>query len=75
MDEARRRVSPSVGTLEGADGAVVLRLGGDDLEWIARYLAGLGFGFTVLDPPGLRDAVRAEAERLAACAQALSGEG
>jgi predicted DNA-binding transcriptional regulator YafY len=69
MEEARRRVSPSVGTLEPLDGAVRLRLGSDDLEWIVRYLAGLGVDFTVLDPPALRDAVRREAARLSACAE------
>ncbi|MGP8160814.1 MAG: helix-turn-helix transcriptional regulator [Candidatus Dormibacteria bacterium] len=69
LDEARRLVSPSVGTLEPRDGAVLLRIGADDLEWIVRRLAGLGVAFTVLAPAELRDAVLREAARLAGCAR------
>ncbi len=64
MEDARRRVSPSAGTLEPLEGAVLLRIGSDDLEWIVRYLVGLGINFTVLSPPELRDALRREGERL-----------
>jgi predicted DNA-binding transcriptional regulator YafY len=68
LEEARRRVSESVGTLEVEDGAVLLRIGADDLEWIVRHLSGLGVGFSVLEPAELRAALRSEAARLAACA-------
>lgn len=68
MEAARRLVSPTVGTLHTAEDGVRLRLGGDDLEWIVRYLVGLGADFTVLRPPELREALRAEAERLRRCA-------
>jgi len=68
-EEARRLIGPGEGTMESLDGAVLLRIGADDLEWIARRVARLGVPFTVLDPPELRHAVRSEAARLAACAE------
>jgi predicted DNA-binding transcriptional regulator YafY len=68
MEEARRRIHPTVGTLQGADGAVLLRVRADDLGWLARLLAGLGMDFSVLGPDELRQAVRREAARIAACA-------
>jgi predicted DNA-binding transcriptional regulator YafY len=46
---------------------VLLRIGADDLTWIAQLLAGLGMNFSVLGPVELRRAVRREAARLAAC--------
>ena len=70
LEQAQRLVSPSVGTVEALGDAVRLRLGADELRWIVRYLVGLGVGFTVLDPPELRDAVREEVSRLAACVAA-----
>jgi predicted DNA-binding transcriptional regulator YafY len=47
---------------------VLLRMGSDDLEWIARRLAGLGMDFSIVGPEELRQAVRREAARLAGCA-------
>jgi predicted DNA-binding transcriptional regulator YafY len=70
LEEARRLVNPSVGTIEPMDGGGVrLRIGADDLEWIVRRLCLLGVAFTVIDPPELRDAVLREAGRLAVCAR------
>lgn len=69
MEQARRRVHPTVGTLEPLDGAVLLRLGDDDLGNTVRFLVETGFEFTVLEPPELRRAVRKEAARLLACAR------
>ena len=63
-DLATELVSPLVGRVEPAEGGALLRLGADDLDWIARYLAGLPFDFEVIDPPELRKAVRSVARRL-----------
>ncbi len=68
LEEARRRIHPTVGTLQGEDGGVLLRMGSDDLEWMARRLAGLGMDFSIVGPDELRQAVRREAARLAVCA-------
>ena len=50
----RKAVSPSVATVEDAGDHVVLKMGADELHWVAGYLIGLGFPFEVLQPPQLR---------------------
>jgi predicted DNA-binding transcriptional regulator YafY len=62
---ANRLVSPTTGVLEPARGGTLLRIGADDLEWIARYLAGLGCRFRVIEPEELKAAVAGLASRLA----------
>lgn len=42
----------------------MLRIGADDLEWLARYLAYLSCRFTVLEPTELRGAISDLALRL-----------
>jgi len=66
LREARRRIPPTLGTLEQTPASVLLRIGGDDLDWIARYLAGLDLPFTVLRPAELSTALKGLAERLLA---------
>jgi predicted DNA-binding transcriptional regulator YafY len=75
MEQVRQRVGPAVGTLESVEGGVLLRIGSDDLNWIVRFLTGLGIDFTVLAPPELRQAVRREAERLVGCARRRMNPG
>lgn len=64
LEEAARLVPPTVGILEPAGADTLLRIGADDPEWIARYLAGLPCRFRVLEPEGLREALGALARRL-----------
>jgi predicted DNA-binding transcriptional regulator YafY len=66
LREARRRIPPTLGTLEQKPEGVLLRIGADELDWIARYLAGLDLPFTVVRPPELSTALRGLAERLLA---------
>jgi predicted DNA-binding transcriptional regulator YafY len=40
-----------------------VRIGGE-ADWIARYLAGLRCAFQVIDPPEVRDELRALGHRL-----------
>jgi predicted DNA-binding transcriptional regulator YafY len=61
---AAELVAPTTGILEPARGGTLLRIGAEELDWIARYLASLPCRFRVLDPPELADAVRALAARL-----------
>jgi predicted DNA-binding transcriptional regulator YafY len=61
---AAQLVSPTTGILQPARGGTLLRIGADELDWIARYLASLPCRFRVLDPPELADAVRRLAARL-----------
>lgn len=64
---ARRMISPTVGVLEpDGEETTLLRIGADDPAWIAGYLAGLPFRFTVLEPDELRQAVADLAARLQA---------
>ena len=68
LKEATRRISAVVGTLTARPDGVLFRVGADELDWIARYVAGLNLPFTVLGPPELRDAFGALADRLKAAA-------
>ncbi len=65
---AQRHLFPSVGVLEWMDDAVLLRAQVDDLDWFARELARLPFGFDIRRPSALRDAVAALGRRLVALA-------
>jgi predicted DNA-binding transcriptional regulator YafY len=66
LAEAQSLVPRTVGSLEAADGGTMLRVGGDDLDWIARYLVGLGCEVEIVDPPELRTVLRKLAHRLLA---------
>jgi predicted DNA-binding transcriptional regulator YafY len=66
LREARRRIPPTLGTLEQQPDGVLLRIGADDRGWLASYLAGLELPFRVMQPAELRMAIRSLAERLIA---------
>src|SRR6187549_1696265 len=65
VEEAMRRVPSTLAELVDHDGATVLRMRADSLDWAASILAGLGCGFSIRRPDELRDSVRALGERLA----------
>jgi predicted DNA-binding transcriptional regulator YafY len=56
------------------EGWSVVRLRAERLDWLPGMLAGLGRPFVVREPARLRDAVRAWAARVGACAAAGSEE-
>lgn len=57
-DQVRERVNIYDGVLEPvSENRCVLSVGGEDLRGMALHVAWLGFDFTVLDPPELREAV------------------
>src|SRR5918995_1539160 len=64
LPEAAAEIPRTIGSVESADGATLLRMGANDLEWIARYIAGLPFDAQVRKPPELRAALRALGRRL-----------
>lgn len=68
LAEARRRVPTELGELTEEHGHVVLRAGADDLDGMARVLAGLGLELTVRRPTELRTALTALAAQLATSA-------
>ena len=64
IEEVARCVRITEGRLEAAGQLTRMRIGADDLEWIARFLARLPFRFTVESPAELRTAVTDLAARL-----------
>jgi len=52
------------GVLEPHPDGVLMRGTTDDLDWLARVLARFSFGFMIIAPDDLRDALRRHAESL-----------
>jgi predicted DNA-binding transcriptional regulator YafY len=69
IEEAREHVPPAMATLEQAPNGVVLRCYVQNLEWIARFLIGLGFPIVVRTPAELREKLRDLAREIAALAE------
>ncbi|MBK9714544.1 MAG: YafY family transcriptional regulator [Kouleothrix sp.] len=69
LEQARERVPAAMATLDQLPEGVLLRCHAQNLDWIARFLAGLGFPMIVRQPPELRDALRALAAEIAAIAE------
>jgi predicted DNA-binding transcriptional regulator YafY len=65
LDEAVRRVPATLAELVDEEGATVLRMRADSLEWTATVLAGLGCDFAIRRPDELRASVRDLGARLA----------
>jgi predicted DNA-binding transcriptional regulator YafY len=65
LDEAVRRVPATLAELLDEQGATVLRMRADSLDWAAHVLAGLGCLFTIRKPDELRTSIRSLADRLA----------
>ena len=66
LENAQRRIPPTVATLAETDGGVLLTGRAEHLPGLAAMLAGLGWPFTVRRPAALRDEVRALSDRLRA---------
>jgi predicted DNA-binding transcriptional regulator YafY len=66
IERARGLVSPTVGQLTSAGpDTTLLRIGADDLDWLARYLVGLTCDLEVDQPAELVAALRRLGEQLA----------
>jgi predicted DNA-binding transcriptional regulator YafY len=64
-DAVAEAVTPTSGMLEvTSEQTSILHTGSNSLDALAMYVALLGFDFEVLDPPELRDHIRALADRL-----------
>jgi len=66
VDEAARRIPPTLAELVDDPDGTLLRMRVDSLDWMATVLAELGCGFTVRRPDELRTSVRDLAAHLAA---------
>ena len=66
LERARRVVFVELGTLTACERGVRLDAQADDLDWVARELARLPFGFTIKKPAALRRALVAHGRALIA---------
>ena len=66
VDEAARRIPPTLAEVVDDPDGTLLRMRVDSLDWMATVLAGLGCGFTIRRPDELRASVAELADRLAA---------
>lgn len=69
MKTATEELGRNIGLLLPQDEGVLLQTRTDGINWFARQLARLSFPFDIREPPELRTAVRACAERLLRMAQ------
>jgi predicted DNA-binding transcriptional regulator YafY len=72
LEEAQMLVPSTLATLEQASGGVVLSCYVAHLDWIARFLVGLGCPFIVRQPPELREALQRLAQEIARMAERSS---
>lgn len=66
LETARRELYPNFVTLEAAPEGVIMRCTTDNLRWLARVIAGLGFAWEVRGPPELEGALREHATNILA---------
>ncbi|MFI0352008.1 helix-turn-helix transcriptional regulator [Actinomadura sp. 9N407] len=64
LAEARRRIPPTVATLNDSEGGVLMTTRAERLDGMAQMLAGLGWPFAVRRPAELRQAVHDLADTL-----------
>lgn len=64
LQTARAELFETIGLFQPAEGGVLLHSQTDDLDWYARQLARLPFGFEIRAPDALHAAVRQCAQRL-----------
>lgn len=64
LQTAQRELFPAAGVLEWVGNGVLLRGQVDDLQWFARELARLPFGFEIERPAALREALGSVAQHL-----------
>jgi predicted DNA-binding transcriptional regulator YafY len=72
VERVQNRVFPAHASLEPSDGGTLMRCGVEDLEWFAAGLLMLGCAVVVHEPPALREAFAAVAERARAVAMEVS---
>jgi predicted DNA-binding transcriptional regulator YafY len=65
-ETAQAQFFDTIGVFEQVEDGVVMHNQSDDIDWFARQLAALPFGFEIRKPSALRDAVRACAHNLLA---------
>ena len=69
IENARQWILPGVGTLETVEEGVALRGYVQDVDWMARYLAGLHWPIVVREPAELKVALKRHAAALVSAAE------
>ena len=69
LEDAQQRIPPGNAIIKPAEGGVLVQLGVDRLDWMARTLMLMECPFVVRQPPELRDALRQLAAEAAALAE------
>jgi predicted DNA-binding transcriptional regulator YafY len=69
LEHARQRIPPGNAIMKQVPGGVLVQLGVDRLDWMARTLMLVGCSFVVRHPPELRAALRQLAAEAAAMAE------
>jgi predicted DNA-binding transcriptional regulator YafY len=64
LEEARRKVPPTVALIKESEAGILLRTQAETLEWAASFLVGLDCPFTVLHPPELKATLQTLADRI-----------
>lgn len=72
LEAASLHISPALALLDETEDGVLFRCNVDDLDWLARYLVGLPFRFTVQHPPELRATLEELAGEIMAAAGSTS---
>lgn len=69
LPEAQPLISPALATLEATPAGLIMRCHVQDLDWLARFLAGLPWRMVVRRPNELRSALRRHATELLTSAE------
>jgi len=74
LEQALRLTRYPEAVFEERQNGVILRIDVEDLEWAARFLAGLGIPLVIHHPPELREALRQYGLSLISYAERLETE-
>ena len=64
LEKAQAQFFDTIGVFEQVEDGVVMHNQSDDIDWFARQLASLPFGFEIRGPAELRVALKAQAQKL-----------
>lgn len=73
IETARNELFATLGVLEPVAGGVLLRTQADTLEWVARELSRLPFGFEIKRPQALKRVLKLHARRLLSTVEGSGG--
>ncbi len=72
LEQAKEVIPPEMAIVEEGEQGILVRIYSDNLDNLARFIAGIPYPFTVLGPPALIIALQQLAERLLNSAQMIN---